>query len=112
MPFDPLRPAPAGGFKAVTDDGYAVATAPDEYGVVELLEIFVGPASRRHGGGRRLVELVCEWGVKQGARRIIVQCSPRNEGGLAFYGALGMKAVSVVYQQDLKADIEKENETP
>lgn len=104
MAFDPRHPAPAGGFKAVIATGYAVASAPDEYGVMELLEIYVKPEYRRHGGGRRLVELVREWGADHGATRIVVQCSPRNEAGLAFYDALGMRSVAVVYQQDLKAE--------
>lgn len=112
MPFDPLRPAPEGGFKVTTDVGYAIVTAPDEYAVMELLEIFVEPEYRHLGGGRKLVKIVREWGAERGAERLIVHCSPRNKVGQAFYTALGMRAVSVVYQQDLKADTEKENETP
>lgn len=108
MPFDDLRPAPVGGFKASTAVGYAITTAPDEYGVMDLLELWVTPACRRRGSGRRLIEMVRQWGAEHGAKRLVVQCSPRNEAGRAFYEALGMKDVAVVYQQDLEATPEEQ----
>lgn len=41
------------------------------------------------------------WARQQGYYPLVVECSPKNEEGKAFYESLGMKAVSIVYQMEI-----------
>lgn len=100
MPFDPDRVPPPDGMKATLPGGYIVA-GRNEWGSAVILEMHVDERQRRAGVGRQLVEAVRTWARQQGLERIIVECSPRNETGQAFYEALGMRAVSITYQQEL-----------
>lgn len=100
MPFDPERPAPAGGMKHRTEHGYILA-GPDDRGCCVIHEMWVDPERRGTGEGRALVETVRRWARTQGLDPLLVHCSPRNESGRAFYEALGMRPVAIVYQDDL-----------
>ncbi|WP_306316982.1 MULTISPECIES: N-acetyltransferase [unclassified Streptomyces] len=100
MPFDLDRPAPANGVKYRTEHGYILA-GPDQHGCCVIHELWVAPGQRGSGVGRALVDRVRAWARGRGLRPLIVHCSPGNQGGRAFYEALGMRAVSVVYQDDL-----------
>ncbi|WP_327653696.1 GNAT family N-acetyltransferase [Streptomyces sp. NBC_00483] len=100
MPFDPDRPAPANGMKYRTEYGYILA-GPDERGCCVIHELWVAPEHRGNGKGRLLVDHVRTWAREHALAPLIVHCSPRNQHGRAFYEALGMRAVSVVYQDDL-----------
>jgi GNAT superfamily N-acetyltransferase len=63
-------------------------------------ELYVPPEDRRWGEGGRLVDMVRKWAKSEGLWPMIVECSPKNEEGKAFYEALGMRQVSIVYQED------------
>ncbi|WP_353962557.1 GNAT family N-acetyltransferase [Streptomyces sp. NBC_00006] len=63
--------------------------------------LWVAPEHRGNGKGRLLVDHVRTWAREHALAPLIVHCSPRNRDGRAFYEALGMRAVSVVYQDDL-----------
>lgn len=82
------------------EPGYVLA-GPDERGCCVIHELWVDPAHRGTGTGRALVDHVRSWAREQGLAPLIVHCSPRNERGRAFYQALGMRPVAVVYQDDL-----------
>ncbi|MFJ8929939.1 GNAT family N-acetyltransferase [Streptomyces sp. NPDC102364] len=86
--------------KRRTAEGYVIA-GPDENGCCVLHELWVDPEHRGTGTGRALVDNVRAWAREQGLAPLIVHCSPGNDGGRAFYEALGMRPVSVVYQDDL-----------
>jgi GNAT superfamily N-acetyltransferase len=83
-----------------TAHGYVIA-GPDERGCCVIHEMWVDPDQRGSGEGRALVDYVRRWAHEQALRPLIVHCSPHNEGGRAFYEALGMRAVAIVYQDDL-----------
>lgn len=100
MPFDPDRVPPPDGMKVTLPGGYVVA-GRNEQGSAVILELYVDEGQRRTGVGRQLAAAVREWAREQGLERVIVECSPRNETGRAFYEALGMRAVSITYQQEL-----------
>ncbi|WP_331725900.1 GNAT family N-acetyltransferase [Streptomyces sp. NBC_00470] len=100
MSFDPDRPAPPNGIKYRTESGYIVA-GPDERGCCVIHELWIAPEHRGGGEGRALVDRVRTWARGHGLAPVIVHCSPRNTSGRAFYEALGMRAVAVVYQDDL-----------
>ncbi|MET8014276.1 GNAT family N-acetyltransferase [Streptomyces sp. NPDC005271] len=100
MPFDPERPAPPDGMKHRTAHGYIIA-GPDDRGCCVIHEMWVAPGQRGTGEGRALVESVRTWARTEGLWPLVVHCSPGNESGRAFYEALGMRAVAIVYQDDL-----------
>lgn len=75
-----------------------VGSNPD--GCCVIRELFVQPEDRRKQVGTTLVHLAREWGKSQDLFPLIVQCSPRNEDGKAFYESLGMRQVAIVYQED------------
>ncbi|MGW2213312.1 GNAT family N-acetyltransferase [Streptomyces sp. NPDC001781] len=100
VPFDPDRQAPTNGMKYGTEHGYILA-GPDEHGCCVIHELWVAPEHRGNGMGRVLVDHVRSWAREHGLAPLIVHCLPGNQGGRGFYEALGMRAVSVVYQDDL-----------
>lgn len=55
----------------------------------------VEPDHRRHGLGRRLMELALDWGRRRGARRAFLEVRPTNAPALALYGSLGFRTVSL-----------------
>jgi GNAT superfamily N-acetyltransferase len=67
---------------------------------VVIHELYVDPDDRRKSVGSALVQLVRSWAKSEGLWPLIVECSPKNEEGKAFYEALGMRQVSIVYQED------------
>ncbi|MFF4543656.1 GNAT family N-acetyltransferase [Streptomyces sp. NPDC001406] len=100
VPFDPDRPAPPKGMKHRTARGYVIA-GPDDRGCCVIHEMWVDPEHRGSGEGRALVNFVRAWARERKLGPLVVHCSPRNQGGRAFYEALGMRAVAIVYQEDL-----------
>jgi len=84
-----------------SDRGYIIA-GPDDRGCCLIHEMWVDPAHRGSGEGRDLVDRVRNWARDQGLWPLVVHCSPGNQVGQAFYEALGMKAVAIVYQDDLE----------
>lgn len=100
MPFSPERPAPPDGMKHRTAHGYIIA-GPDDRGCCVIHEMWVDPEHRGGGEGRALVDRVRSWAIVRELGPLIVHCSPGNVGGQAFYEALGMRAVAIVYQDDL-----------
>ncbi|MBT2509910.1 GNAT family N-acetyltransferase [Streptomyces sp. ISL-98] len=83
-----------------TEQGYIIA-GPDDRGCCVIHEMWVDPEHRGSGEGRALVDCVRAWAHERELAPLIVQCSPRNHGGRAFYEALGMRAVAIVHQEDL-----------
>ncbi|MFJ9179382.1 GNAT family N-acetyltransferase [Streptomyces sp. NPDC102360] len=82
-----------------TEHGYVLA-GPDDRGCCVIHELWVAPGRRGYGEGRALVDHVRAWARSQGLSPMVVQCSPRNDVGRAFYESLGMRPVSIVYQDD------------
>lgn len=101
MPFDAERPAPDGGVKFQTGGSYIIA-GPDGNGCCVIHELWVDEVDRRTGEGRRLVSRVRAWAKEREMQPLLVHCSPRNETGREFYEALGMRAVALVYQDDME----------
>lgn len=102
MPFNPNREPPDGGVKfhiGGHDDSYIVAGMNEDMCCV-IHELYVSPLERRQGLASQLVDLVRKWAKSEGLWPMIVECSPKNEEGKAFYEALGMRPVSIVYQED------------
>ncbi|GAA3082786.1 GNAT family N-acetyltransferase [Streptomyces rectiviolaceus] len=63
--------------------------------------MWLDPEHRDSGEGRALVGYVRVWAQERELGPLIAHCSPCNHGGQAFYEAIGMRAVAVVYQEDL-----------
>jgi len=63
-------------------------TAADE---AEILTLAVAPAARRHGLGRALVNATAAAARAQGATRLFLEVSARNEAARALYQAAGFK---------------------
>lgn len=65
----------------------------DECG--RLHEIFVNPAIRRGGIGRRLLVETLQWLEQQGAPRIILTSAWQNDGAHQFFESLGFRRTMV-----------------
>ncbi|MGW0909523.1 GNAT family N-acetyltransferase [Streptomyces sp. NPDC002853] len=90
-----------------TEHGYIIA-GPDDHGCCVIHELWVEPEHRGSGEGRFLVDCVRAWAREHKLRPLIVHCSPGNDDGRGFYEALGMRAVAIVFQDDLD-DFPKRN---
>lgn len=101
MPFSPDRPPPPGGMKYHSDHGYVVI-GPNSDGCAVIHELWVDPEHRRCGEGTSLVGIAHVWASLRELSPLIVHCSPHNHDSQAFYEKLGMKAVSIVYQAEVK----------
>lgn len=99
MAFNPDREPPEGGIKFQMAGGYIVA-GPNEDGCAVIHELYVNPDGRRKKTGSLLVSAVRGWAKMACLHPLIVECSPKNEAGMKFYEALGMRQVSIVYQED------------
>lgn len=60
-----------------------------------LHEIFVNPAGRRLGVGKRLVEQIIEWLEARGAPRVILTSASNNEGAHRFFESFGFRQTMV-----------------
>lgn len=58
----------------------------------EIDSLYIEPQVRRHGIGRRLVEVALRWLVERGCDDIKLWVYPRNTDAMAFYGRLGFTA--------------------
>lgn len=103
MPFDADRPAPPDGVKFGGEHGYIIAGL-DVRGCCVIHELWIHEDHRRTGEGQRLVDQVRAWAEDQDATPLLVHCSPRNHVGREFYEAIGMRAVAIVYQDDLNKE--------
>jgi RimJ/RimL family protein N-acetyltransferase len=56
-----------------------------------LFSMWVDPAVRHGGTGRRLVQAVADWGARWGARRVVLWVILGNEGALRFYERIGFR---------------------
>lgn len=98
MPFNPNQEPPEGGIKFQMRGGYIIAGMNEDMCCV-IHELYVNPDDRRKGTASMLVAAVRGWAKSEGLWPMIVECSPKNEEGKAFYEALGMRQVSIVYQE-------------
>ncbi len=76
-------------FDAIGDDGRVLgfaSVATDEYGVLDLEDLFVDPRCRRLGIARRLVLDAVETARKSGHAHLLVTANPH---ALAFYTSVG-----------------------
>lgn len=71
--------------------GYVFARSAADEG--EILNLAVGPADRRTGLGRALVERVFAELARVGAVRVFLEVRASNQGGQAFYQRLGFTPV-------------------
>jgi hypothetical protein len=85
MPFNPNQDPPDGGIKFQMNGGYIIAGMNEDMCCV-IHELYVNPEDRR--------------AKSEGLWPMIVECSPKNEAGMKFYEAIGMRQVSIVYQED------------
>ena len=69
----------AGGWYEELDDGPAA----------ELISMWVNPAYRARGIGRRLVERVIDWARERGARRISLRVTQGNDSAASLYVRCG-----------------------
>lgn len=58
---------------------------------VHLVSMWVDPAARGRGVGRRLVEAVVEWAREQGARAVHLWVADGNDAALALYRKAGFE---------------------
>lgn len=58
-------------------------------GIVELKRMYLAPALRGQGLGRRLLERVLEWSRQQGARRLVLDTLPQMTAARRLYEAAG-----------------------
>lgn len=70
----------------------------------ELTELYVEPAARRQGVGRRLVALALEIARDRGARELRVLTSPDNEAGRALYRSMGFKENDISMTKTITPD--------
>lgn len=101
MPFNPNQDPPDGGVKLQFAGGYIIIGFNDD-GCAVVHELYVNPNDRRKGTGSALMSFAKAWAKSEGYYPLILECSPSNAEGRAFYESLGMKAVSIVYQMEVK----------
>jgi len=75
----------------------------EEASEVYVDELYVAPASRRSGVGRRLVEAVKAWGGSLRANLLRLGMLAANENGLLFWKKVGARPFSVTLTIDLEA---------
>jgi len=63
----------------------------DDPALVSLIQMWVDPALRRRGVGRRLVEAVIAWAAERGSRVVRLGVTATETGAVAFYEALGFR---------------------
>ncbi|HET6656761.1 MAG TPA: GNAT family N-acetyltransferase [Gaiellaceae bacterium] len=80
-------------FAEVGDDGFhgiaVVALVEPDPELAWIFSMWVDPAHRRAGIGRRLVQAAVDWAAAQGARRIELEVSEKMEPAHRLYVACG-----------------------
>jgi GNAT superfamily N-acetyltransferase len=66
-----------------------VAIAEPEPRLAWVFSMWVDPAARRRGVGRRLVEAALEWAAERGAARVELEVSEQMEAARRLYSACG-----------------------
>ena len=78
----------------------APKVAPEiRYAVIENLR--VEPEYRRRGVGSQLLEQFRRQGISQGATRLSVDVSPRNESAINFYRRLGLAPSTLTLESNI-----------
>jgi ribosomal-protein-alanine N-acetyltransferase len=97
---DYLRIAAEGGMPTVQllvveSDGEIVGHAIISivFEIAELQRIAVGPAYRRHGHARTLLEAVIGRATEEGAEGLLLEVRETNEPALAFYASAGFTEI-------------------
>lgn len=72
---------------AVLDDAVVgmASGVPDDRGVPYLHSLWVSPAARGHGVGKRLIDCVRSWAEETGATELKLAVLPDNSGAIALY---------------------------
>jgi ribosomal protein S18 acetylase RimI-like enzyme len=75
------------------EDVGLVVVAPDHHEPTSagLVSVWVAPAARRHGVGRRLVRAGIEVARATGAPRLLLDVGDHNEAAVALYHSLGFR---------------------
>lgn len=61
----------------------------EDSSVVHLVSMWVAPTHRRLGVGKKLVQAVVDWSVKQGIKTVRLTVTNNNEGAIRFYERVG-----------------------
>jgi len=69
-----------------------VAGAVEEPGRAVLSSLWVSPAARGHGVGRRLVSAVADWAVTEGASELLARVFDDNATAAALWTSCGLVA--------------------
>ena len=86
------RYAPPGAFWTLDEDGRVagcVGASDEGEGTVELHRLYIDPAVRGQGYGRRLARHVVAWARERGARRVVLWSDVRLGHAHALYEAEG-----------------------
>jgi len=81
--------AAAGGGPALACGGWRTAGP----GTAEIKRLYVAPAARGHGLGRRVLEALESDAVRRGMTRMILETGARNHVALSLYAACGYTRV-------------------
>ncbi len=73
-------------------DAVAAFSATDDFG--DLLRVIVTPAARRRGIATALVAQGIDWIAAQGATRVFLEVSQRNQAAIKLYQKLGFEQFS------------------
>ena len=85
-----IQPSAAfAALKGADDLDFAWGLAVTERGMTGLFDIVTRPALRRHGGARRLVGSLLDWGRRQGAETAYLQILASNAPAIALYSSFG-----------------------
>ena len=75
-----------------------------------IADLFVDPAYRQRGIGRRLVETINDWFQEQGVRYTELQVAAANRAGVAFWESVGGQPITVRVRMDVAGTPESPGE--
>ncbi|MDA0369497.1 MAG: GNAT family N-acetyltransferase [Proteobacteria bacterium] len=76
---------------------------PDTSPILYIDNLGVAPTHQRRGIATRLFHAVCAWGDTSGAGAMWVSADADNDEATAFYTALGLKGITMVYYERYKS---------